>query len=381
MKHTLSEWQYFLMGVNFVVGSALLKAPLMTAMFAKQDAWLSMMMTTACGMFLLLCGLLLYRRYNYAFFFAVVEHVAGRWVGGAVNVFVIFLSLHTCAMVVRNFSNFLTVIMPESSPWVFQWMILLLSMYSLQYGASNIGKVNEILSPVMVAFFYGSLLLVANKFSFENLQPVLVNGWKPVVHGAYTTLGFSFIQLMLFSSLMTFVKNKQHLTRISLLAQATGGFSLALAIVFSLGVQGAYAVERETYPVYTLMQDITVIRMFERVEALIGFVWVLAIFIKVVIGYFAAVSGLAHMTRQDNYRPFLLPCGLLIWAMSNQLHPNIVDFTEFIMVNWSMYWLSGYMILLGILAWGIIRKKDRHFRDFPGNVSTGFVPEQGGVSR
>lgn len=361
MNHTLSQWQLFLMIINFMAGSALVMAPSVVIFLAQQNAWISVIVATVIGFLINAFLLLALRRYGYASIFRIVEHVAGRWIGRTVILLIVFACIHTGSLDLRNMSNFVTTLMPETNAWVFQWMILLTCVYSIYYGAVNIGRVNEIISPIMAAIFYGSLMVVANQFSFDQLQPVLDNGWGPVLHGAYTIIGFPFTELVMFSAFLTFVKTKRHISRTFLSALTIGGVSLALGVVFVIGVEEISLATAEVYPLYSLMRNITVSRVFDRVEALIAIVWVLSFFVKVVITFLTGLLGLSQLAAHHRPRSFILPVALLIWAMSNYTHPNIVDYTEFVLRNWTPYWLSVYALVMSVLIWGIIRKKDRMF--------------------
>ncbi|MFG6495046.1 endospore germination permease [Fictibacillus sp. UD] len=359
MNHTINRWQLVLIVISFIMGSSLLMAPNLTAFFSAQDAWLSMILAVVIGLLLNIIWILILKRYGFRSIFRLTEVAGGKIVGTLLNIIIIFYALHLASYVVRNLSNFMiSNVIPESSPWTFQFMILLLAIYSCFYGLNNIGRVNEFLTPFMILFFIGSLAITLNQFRFSHIQPVFEQGLLKISQGAYTTTGFPFIEIILMGSMLTYVKNKEKLAKNYLSGFLIGGIALIITVFAAVGVEGAYMVKRQSYPTYELMRDISVINIFERVEVIIGVVWIFGILVKIIVCLFTALKGLQHISKFSSYHPFLLPAGLLIWAMSNHLHPNSMEFTDFVGQNWTLWWFTLYLILLLVLGIGILRKKD-----------------------
>ncbi|MDM5337662.1 GerAB/ArcD/ProY family transporter [Fictibacillus enclensis] len=67
-------------------------------------------------------------------------------------------------------------------------------------------------------------------------------------------------------------------------------------------------------PTFELMRAINIVKLLERIEVLVGVVWIVGIFVKIVLCFYAAMMGLQHVARHHRYRTFLLPAGLWVWA-------------------------------------------------------------------
>ncbi|MBM7096046.1 endospore germination permease [Bacillus sp. H-16] len=364
MKHTINRWQFALLVANFIVGSSLLMAPSAAAMFAEQDAWISMGGAGLIGIGINTVLFLLLKKYNYTSIFHIIELVSGKWIGTIVNLVLIFAGAHLAALVMRNFSNFVNIVaLPETSIHVVIFMALILVVYSVSKGVQNIGRVNEVVLPVMIFVVLGTLLVVLNKFHWDFLLPVLDKGWLPVMEGIHPLVGFPFVEMMLFSALATYVSDKKHLITYTLVAIGFSGSVLMLAIVVTLGVEGPFLAGRETYATYSMARSIEIGELFQRVEAAIGIVWLLSLIVKITVCFLAVILGLQHISRKKTYTPFILPIAILIWAMSEHLHPDIVDFTDFVLKNWTFYWLTVYGIVIAVLVSGIVMKKHRFTKE------------------
>ncbi|MBS2969879.1 endospore germination permease [Metabacillus sp. KIGAM252] len=362
MNHVISKQQLFLLFISFVTGSSILMAPGLTATFAKNEAWVSTIIASVIGLILNLLLMWLMKKYHYASIFEITEKILGKVMSYLVNGLIIFYALSLAAYIVRNLSNFMTTsISPESSPANFQVLILLVAMYSVFFGLNNLARVNEFFTPITLFLLAASLVLVLNQVEFSNLKPFFARGVMPVLHGAYTILGFPFIEIIIMSSFFTYVSNKKGLGRTYLAAMLIGGAVLALTVLMSLAIQGYDLVIRQTYSTFELMRDITIVRLFERVEVLIGVFWIFGIFVKITCCMQAAVLGFKAMTKHTTYRPFIIPAALFVWIMANQVHLNIVDFNNFVLKYWTLWWFALYVLFVLFLAAGLLLGKHKSF--------------------
>ncbi|MDN4523821.1 GerAB/ArcD/ProY family transporter [Fictibacillus fluitans] len=360
MSHKLNQWQLLLLTISFLVGSSLLLAPNLTSFYSEQDAWLSMIIALAVGLILNWLWIYLLSLYQYQSIFVIVEKAAGKWIGGLVSLLIVFYALHLCSYVVRNVSNFMiSAVLPDTNAWTFQIMLILVSLYTCYYGLSNIARVNEFLNPIMAALFLVSLLLTLNRFELHNLKPFLQQPPKNILQGAYTTTGFPFIEVILLGTVFTYVSKKKNLIKTYLSAIGISGAILLVTIIIVVGCDGYYLVSRNTFPTFELMRAINVVKLLERIEVLVGVVWIVGIFTKIALCFYAGLMGLQHVSKHHRYRTFLLPAGLLVWAMSNHEHSNTMEFTDFVAKNWTLWWFTLYIILIVVMLIGIMRKKNK----------------------
>ncbi|MBP1989844.1 GerAB/ArcD/ProY family transporter [Paenibacillus eucommiae] len=358
MNHSISRWQLVLMVISFLYGSSFLMAPGLTAFFSFQDAWISMFFSVMIGLLLNVVWMFLLKSYGYESIFWIVEHVGGKWLGTVINLLIVFYAVHLASYVVRNLSNFMVVsISPMSNQWTYQIMIILLAVYSCYYGLNNIARVNEFLNPWMLLLFIISVALTANQFNFNHLRPVFEQSMKSILHGSYTTIAFPFLDIILLGSVLTYVKQKEKLMKYYLTGILFAGMILVLTIFLTLGTQGPYMVIRQPYPTFSMMRDITLIKNFERVEALVAVVWIFGILVKITLSLFAALKGLQHISRHESYTSFLIPAGIITFVMSNEIHTNTVDYTDWVAKYWTLFYFTLYLILIIVLIMGKARKK------------------------
>lgn len=360
MNHSVSRWQLVLLVISFIYGSSLLMAPGLTASASYRDAWISMLLALLIGLLLNLIWIWLLKRYNYLSIFSIVENVTGKWLGMFFNLLIVFYGIHLAAYIVRNLSNFMVInVIPDSNEWIYQVMIILLAIYSCYYGLNNMASMNEFLLPWMLILFALTVCLIANQFELDQLKPILDESFSSISEGAYNTLGFPFIEIILLGAVFTFVQKKEKLMKSYLWAIVCAGLILVFTVTLTVGTEGPFMVTRISYSTYAMMRDITVIKLFERIEVVIIIVWIFGILVKICLCLFAALKGLQHISKHKSYHPFLIPVGLITWAMSNEIHRNTREFTNFVAKYWTVWWFTLYVMLVLILLIGIALKKDK----------------------
>ncbi|MDG5472122.1 endospore germination permease [Jeotgalibacillus sp. ET6] len=362
MNTQITKRQLFMIVVVFIIFSSIIMAPAITVIAAKQDGWISMLLALIIGLMLNALYLFLLKKYNYPSLFELMNRAAGRWIGTLINLLIIFYALHLAALVLRNLSNFMIAsVIPYSNPWVYQIPIIIIVMYSAVLGMKNLFLLNDLLFPIAIFLTLFSLILITKDFSFFELKPIFHSAPSEVFHGAYSTLGFPFIEVLIIGSFFQYVEKKEKLMRTYLSGIAAGGLLLVITVFIIIGNEGAYLASRQTYPTFSILRDIDFLIIFERVEILLAIAWLIGLFFKIGVCFLVVMMGLKHVSGSKTYRPYLIPIGILIWAMSNHLHKTVMDFGNFVTTSWTMYWFTLYCLVIVVLLIGLIRNKQKSF--------------------
>ncbi|MFG6150067.1 GerAB/ArcD/ProY family transporter [Halobacillus sp. B23F22_1] len=360
MNTQLSSYQFIAIVINFLIFSSILMAPAITVVAANQDGWVSMLLALGIGLILMVLYLYMFKKYKYPSLFELMDHIAGKWIGSVVNLLIIFYALHLAAMVLRNLSNFMvSSVVPYSHPWIYQILTLVVVAYTVSLGVKIIFLLNELLFPFVALFTVGSLLLILREFSIFELKPFFHTPPLDVFHGAYVILGFPFIEILLLSAFFQFVEKKEKLRLVFLSGIAIGGMTLAVTVFLIIGDEGAYLVARETYPTFSVLRDIEFFTVFERIEFLLAVAWLLGLFVKITACFLVGMLGLKHLSKSTTYKVYIIPIGILVWALSNHLHKTVMDFTGFVTTSWTFYWFSLYCLIILMLTIGTVRKKHK----------------------
>ena len=137
----------------------------------------------------------------------------------------------------------------------------------------------------------------------------------------------------------------------------SGGIVLIIIIALSTLVIGPINTSIDTFPSYALAQRISIGNFFERVEIVMAVMWIISIYIRTFIYFYATVLGLGQILNIKDPRPFILPLGVMMIALSQIVHPNIVHSNNYNQKIWPLHSLLITVLLpLLLLAIAKIRR-------------------------
>lgn len=124
-----------------------------------------------------------------------------------------------------------------------------------------------------------------------------------------------------------------------------------------ISVLGTKITERHMFPSYVLAKQINIGNLLERVEILIAGIWFLTVYFKTTFYFYGFVIGLAQILNIKDYRPLVLPLGMILVVYSLVVYPNVAYMAEFDSKPYIPYVITiGLAYPLLILGVGAIRK-------------------------
>ena len=130
-------------------------------------------------------------------------------------------------------------------------------------------------------------------------------------------------EIIVVSMLLPYVENPDKAGRDLAYSVILIGIILTLATMFTTAVIGELT-EYLTFPFFELARCINIGRFIERVEALILVMWVAGVTIKVAVFFYIASLGMGQLFGLSDYRPVVLPIGLMLGVWSLELFENSV---------------------------------------------------------
>jgi spore germination protein KB len=113
-----------------------------------------------------------------------------------------------------------------------------------------------------------------------------------------------------------------------------------------------------TYPFLILARYINIAQFFTHLESLFMAIWVLGAFVKICVFYYVTVLAAAQWMNLSDYRPIVLPLGLLLAMFSKWIAHNYQEMTHAIATSVVFATLTMFVIvpvlLLGI---GWVKKR------------------------
>lgn len=357
-KGKINPGEFSILVFAFTLGTAVLHAPSLLASQAKQDAWIASALTLLASLLFIYLYTQLISLYPSMTFVEMNEKIFGKWTGKITSLLYLFYILQIIGGGFRGIGNFFTTqIMVETPIEVIMIMFLIVSLIGVRLGLEVISRSALIFFPWIVILLLMLILFLIPQIKIENMQPIFGEGLKPVLKGSYINLSMPYLQLAIFLMVTPFVTDKNKMKKAFYKGTVVGGILLTLLVMFSILVLGADITARQATATYVLGKKISIGDFLERIEVIVAIIWILTIYFKLTICYYALVLGIAQVLGLKSYKIFLFPLAFIIIPFSIFIHPNVVHVSNYIAKGLPPYSITICFVLpLLLLVVGKIRK-------------------------
>jgi spore germination protein KB len=321
----ITEHQLYTLTATISLGGSLLVSASTIASIAKQDAWLSGLITIITGIPVTLLLYFLGSRYPGMTLIGIVKKIFGKWLGYAVSIaylmFFVTISMH----VPWYIGSFFGRAMSETPFYVIQTLCVAGVVIAVFYGIEVIARASEMLIMFVSIFFVLFIVLTLKDIKPEYITPILEDGLFPAIKGSWflsTYITFAQISIM-----MIFPRHTSDMTKArKALVKGflwSGSISFITTLITTL-VLGYSLTMRLTLPSLYLSMSISIGAVLTRLEYVLSLIWLATQFMVAVSFFYSAVIGLAELLGLKDHKKIVLPYGLLVLIMSGVVLPNPV---------------------------------------------------------
>ncbi|MFJ7729242.1 endospore germination permease [Neobacillus sp. NPDC097160] len=348
LNHTIGVHQFTVLVIFFGVGTSILIAPASLAADAKQDAWISSIIGFALGVFQLAIYIALANRFPQKTLIEVNELVFGKWVGKIFSFFYISFFFVLCVGLLGDIGNFLTTeVLPETPIDFIMASLLVVVIFATRLGLVVIARGAEIFFPWVIFMFGLLVLMLVPQIELRKIQPVLENGFLPVLKAAFpfTSLQEFVVMMMLYP----FVIKSQKTAKAFYFGYTFSGVVLIIIMLLCILVLGPGLTAENIYPSFSLAKKVNIANFFERVEVIIGGLWFITITFKLIITFYATLLGTSQLLRFKSYEFMTVPVAIFLIVTVLTSYTNIVFVMDFLDRVWPSYAYT-FLIILPLLT-------------------------------
>ncbi|MGN7356290.1 GerAB/ArcD/ProY family transporter [Paenibacillus sp. SAF-054] len=337
-KAKITSTQFAIMMYMYILGTAAIIQPHTIAMIAKSDEWFSMILSIFIQLGFAWLYMKLALKYPDETVMEYSQRILGKKAGWLVGLVYLLFFLILDAFILRNISGFFSsVILPRTPLDVISIVFMLPVVYGVFLGLGVIGRMTEILLPIAVIVFILSSMLLIPKVELSNLLPIFPEGVMPAIKGVYPIIGFPTMDSIVVLMLVRFIVDKEKTRTYFYIASAAAPFTLVLISLYTIAVLGIDETMRATYPVYDLAKEIRVERIFERVEALVGIIWMSTTFVKITLCFYALTISALELFKLTAYKYSIIPFLFLLLPMSKWVFDNPAEMEYFLGFVYTMF--------------------------------------------
>ncbi|WP_312116450.1 GerAB/ArcD/ProY family transporter [Brevibacillus reuszeri] len=315
-----------------IAASAVTVVPGITGKYAHNDLWLSPIWASMIGYVTVFITCRLHQLYPNQSVIQYNEVILGSFLGKLASLFLIFFYLHLTGLILRGFAEFVVGNFLNRTPIsVVMISMLLVNALAVKGGVEVLGRTSQLfflifLLPVaLMPFLLGSMKL-------HYLFPILEHGLKPTFLGAASPQAW-FSEVFIMAFFLPFVTNQEKSMRSGMISVFGAMLMLTVINFFILFVMGRQAGDF-LYPVMVAFRYISVADFFQNLDSVVMGIWIIGMYQKISVFYYATAIGASQILGLRDYRPLVLPLGILIivmafWSVPDQLRVSQFDTLAF----------------------------------------------------
>ncbi|SDN09533.1 spore germination protein KB [Psychrobacillus sp. OK028] len=357
----INSYQFLVLVIFFTVGTSILAVPSALAIVAKHDAWISAILGTALGLLIVWLFTKIGIWFPNLTFVQMNETLFGKWIGKVFSFLFLSMTLLFTAVILYYSGSFLTThVMPNTPMAATNILMAIILVMAVRLGLETIARSAEILTGVFFILFILLVIFIAPEIKYENIQPVFEVDIKSIAESSLTLIVVSSVNavtlLMIFPA---FINQPKSAKKSFFIGNLIGGLIIIIITFLCITVLGADLTARQEYPSYGLAKMINIGNFINRVESLMAALWIICLYYKMVLYFYASVYGLAQILNLKDYRPLTYPLGMIVVVLSLVVFPNVIDQHIFDSTTSKYFSLTiGLLLpLLMVIVYAIRRKQ------------------------
>jgi spore germination protein KB len=347
-KGKISAFQMGMMGYPLILGTAILAVPAFIGKQAERDMWISPFYASIMGFLTVYLAARLNRKFPDKTIIQYGEEILGKIGGKVLGFFYLLFILHLGGQVLREYAEFTVgVFLPKTPLIVVIASMALLCAFAVRGGIEVLGRLAQLYVPLFILPLLVMVILLLKDLNPKNMFPIMRHGVMPSLLGAATPQAW-FSELFLLSFLFPALTDKGKGEK--------WGFIATLAILITFVVINLVALflfgEATTtylFPVFSAARYISIANFFEHLESVVMAIWVSGIFIKMNVFYYSLSLGTAQWLNLSDYRPVVVPLGLLLTLFGMWTSPNFQELISYFETIFPFYTLLFLVIIPSIL--------------------------------
>lgn len=357
-KQTISQEQFIVLFFVYLTGSVIVNLPGPLIGFAHNGVWISLLLSGTVAMIQLLIVLYLDKEYPGLSFSEYSQAILGTWPTIIIVIPFISLLFEMSTDIVHEVGKYVnSSLMRQTPQYIFDVFIFTTVAITVRAGIEVMSRMFTILIFILLLFVILVLLLSIPNYHREFLLPILPDGIKPVLHGAYLSYGFTHAEPVLLALLLPFVRRPaRDLHKKLVIAFSISVITLIAVTISTILVFGPLAGERR-YSMVEVARMIDVLPIIQRVEFIIGIALIVGSFMKACITIFILNNLVVHICKLKDEKVFIFPLTFINMICAFLLQRSEAKLSEHITVILPIWKFSGFTFpLLLVVTIHLLKK-------------------------
>lgn len=342
---------FIIVGIQNGVG--VLEAPAKIFPYAKQDAWISILLVFLYMIILFFVMLLILNQYKQTDLFGIHVDLFGHFFGKFLGILLIlFFFINILSVLVRYIEIITLFLYPILPPYIIAISVIGLSIYCV------LGGMKVIVGACFFYFIFTQILVLLlyypiSTMDFNHLLPLFQANLPDILQSA-KEVTYSYLGLEILLVIYPFISDKTNVKKPAILALMYTTAILLVSLFISMGYYSFHTLERISYPTLTLFRGIS-FPFIERIDYFIVVEWMMVILPNCFLCIWAITYGLKRLFNLKQ-RKTVYVIGIMIIIMTSFTYPKIIT-DQFLKVSAEIGFWFMYVYPLLLLPIVIIKKK------------------------
>ncbi len=337
----ISQWQLMMLLVPLIIATEILPVTDLSAKFAHQRAWLSMIPATFTGIWSIWVMTTLYFRHPGR---SIVEYsidIFGNWLGRIVGVIVLIQTLTYSSKVAAEALTFVSMFaLPRTPKYIILLIFIVVCGTAAWCGLEVIARCAETFVPVLIVFFILVFISLIPNMHPNFVRPIFGPYWIKTVFQAAIVPSAWFGEFLVLGFLLPFLSSDKKVRKTAYGVLLFLGVFMSLIALQSTMVSGPLT-EKLTYSYYVTARYISLGDFFERIDPLIVSIWMYGLIIKEAICVFVFSLCIVQLTGLSDHRLVVIPVTLLSAVTCLWFFPNLAELRAFLTYTFP---IDGFLI-------------------------------------
>ena len=276
-------------------------------MLLGQDMWIALLFTIVPVFPMLVVYYWLSQKMPGKNIFQMIEFSFGKTCSQILSFFLSAYCIYAATLTLNNYSRFIHLTSLFKTPvFLIGFLLAFASLYMAKSGFDTIGKWASLMFKVSIIIAIFSLGASINFIDLSKLLPIATHSAKEIINGSLKLTVYPFCEVFILLFFLGHINGKKIKTgKIFFGGVFFALFLIILTMLRTVTILGPNVMDAALFPIYKADGIIKIGSFFQRVEGILGYIYVLSSIIKVGIyilaGSFALTSAIGRSVKSCDF--------------------------------------------------------------------------------
>lgn len=284
----------------------------------NQDLWITVIFATVYVLIYSIPLLYLANKFKEFSLIGYIKRIYGKTVGKVLGIlYGFYFIVNTINSLTLQTELVITSVLPDASNTIISAFMLMTCIYIVSRGVISIHRGADLFTPIIIIVFLILVLLGINNVDFKVLLPILKDSSLVDINKGAMVYSLLFTDIFLLVMIVPELENKKNISKVYVIFTIVSTLFLIVALVVTQGSLGIELSRHSVFPFYKYTRLIDVLEIFERIDAVFVFMWILASIAR--ISGFTYISTRAFrevFDKKEDEKAILYIVGVIIFIIS-----------------------------------------------------------------